>query len=325
MRLTDILWAPNGIIIQDRRLIDLINSLPVQRLKNISQNGAVNYFKDNNGLCVKTSRYEHSIGCMILVIRLGGTIEEAIVALLHDVMHTAFSHTIDFVSDDMSSSYHEKNKSLLLEKFAYEFQYILGDNWKNYFDETQYPLIKKNNPFAIDVADYTARDCVKWGLCTKEEVNDQLFNLSIDRITGQLCCKNRSAIDWWKECSEKIDKYSYNAPWNLAINYYFAIQIKCLIYQKHLLTLELLSADINIENYVVDLIKDDVIKYTKNRQFELVDVDSYDVFKYKKITTLKIRRRFILPPLYENVNNEIINTNILYSEKDLVCIRNDST
>ncbi len=34
---------------------------------------------------------------MMLVNRLGGSLEEQIAALLHDVSHTAFSHVIDYV------------------------------------------------------------------------------------------------------------------------------------------------------------------------------------------------------------------------------------
>jgi len=48
---------------------------------------------------------------MLLVRRLGASLDEQIAALLHDVSHTAFSHVIDFVFNDHNGqSYHEEKK-----------------------------------------------------------------------------------------------------------------------------------------------------------------------------------------------------------------------
>ncbi|HUB93002.1 MAG TPA: HD domain-containing protein [Verrucomicrobiae bacterium] len=72
-------------------LLDLINSQPVQRLKGIAQFGIPDEFYHKQNY----SRYEHSVGVMILLQRLGASEEEQIAGLLHDVSHTAFSHVID--------------------------------------------------------------------------------------------------------------------------------------------------------------------------------------------------------------------------------------
>ena len=37
---------------------------------------------------------------MLLIKKLGGSVEEQIAGLLHDVSHTAFSHVIDYVFDN---------------------------------------------------------------------------------------------------------------------------------------------------------------------------------------------------------------------------------
>ena len=58
-----------------------------------------------------TTRYEHSVGVMLLVRRFGASLDEQIAALLHDVSHTAFSHVIDYVFNDHDhQSYHEEKK-----------------------------------------------------------------------------------------------------------------------------------------------------------------------------------------------------------------------
>lgn len=87
-------------VITEPVLIELLKSKPVQRLKKISQFGIPDeYYPVKN-----FSRYEHSLGVMILIKVLGGTIEEQIAGLLHDVSHSAFSHVIDWV---VSETYNE--------------------------------------------------------------------------------------------------------------------------------------------------------------------------------------------------------------------------
>lgn len=72
----------------------------MQRLKGISQFRIPDkyYFKDNY------SRFEHSIGVMVLLGKLGASQEEQIAGLLHDVSHKAFSHVYDWVVVDYSGS-----------------------------------------------------------------------------------------------------------------------------------------------------------------------------------------------------------------------------
>ncbi|MBT2713840.1 HD domain-containing protein [Pseudomonas sp. ISL-88] len=72
----------------DDILEELIFSNPVQRLKGVYQGGA-SYFVNEKW---NVTRYKHSIGVMLLIKKLGGSLEKQIAGLLHDVSHTAFSH-----------------------------------------------------------------------------------------------------------------------------------------------------------------------------------------------------------------------------------------
>lgn len=76
-------------------LIELIHSKPVQRLHHITQYGVPDEY--NAKFIRNFSRFEHSIGVMLLLKKLGATEEEQIAGLLHDASHTAFSHVIDWV------------------------------------------------------------------------------------------------------------------------------------------------------------------------------------------------------------------------------------
>lgn len=74
-------------------LIDLIHSHPMQRLKGIHQYG-VSYYTTHRE---EYSRYDHSLGVFVILRAKGASLEEQIAGLLHDVSHTAFSHTGDWV------------------------------------------------------------------------------------------------------------------------------------------------------------------------------------------------------------------------------------
>jgi len=94
--------------IEEDVLIDLINSKPIQRLKNISQFGMPDEYYHKRGF----SRYEHSIGVLILLRRLGAVLKEQIAGLLHDASHTAFSHVIDWVVGDPNKEDYQDNRHL---------------------------------------------------------------------------------------------------------------------------------------------------------------------------------------------------------------------
>lgn len=141
-------------------LIELINSKPIQRLKGVNQAGASKYAIDTKTV----TRYEHSLGVMILLKKLGASIEEQIAGLLHDVPHTAFSHVIDFVfkDKDHTHEFHEKfhEKIILqseipniLKKYNFDLNMILN--------EENFPLLERSLPdLCADRIDYTLRDMI---------------------------------------------------------------------------------------------------------------------------------------------------------------------
>lgn len=312
MLLQDHLWAPDGVVIFDDRIKRLMKCTAVKRLKYIGQNGAANYVPDpDTGNVSNITRYDHSVGCMLLTLGIGGTTDEAIVALLHDVMHTAFSHTVDFLANDPSVSYHEECKETLLKKFQSEFAEILGNDWKSYFDESKYVLIKKNNPFAIDICDYIARDGVSNGFVTDEEVREQKKYLMVDPTTRRLCCTSEEAKQWWITITEKVNDSIYNSPWNLYINHRLAEEIRSLI-EKGICTLdEILDPNCDTEMKIVNStsvnsdksIGNEILESTKNKELKLLESGLYDDSKYSKIGTFPVRKRYVLPPLFgENMD-----------------------
>ncbi|MBJ7573101.1 HD domain-containing protein [Bacillus halotolerans] len=175
MEINDVLYGRHQI---DGVLEELIKSVPVQRLKGVYQGGAS--FLVNPKWNV--TRYEHSIGVMLLIKRLGGTIEEQIAGLLHDVSHTAFSHVIDFVFENEAEDYHENifqqviDQSEIpgiLKKHGYDADDLL-------LNDTRWTLLEQPAPeLCADRIDYTLRDMYQYGQITLREAEIFLDRLIV--------------------------------------------------------------------------------------------------------------------------------------------------
>ncbi len=139
-------------------IIELINSKPLQRLKKIGQFGVPDEFYHLKNY----SRYDHSIGVMILLNKLGANEEEQVAGLLHDISHTAFSHVIDWVigesevSEDYQDNQHrdyilQSEISNILKKYNLDPERI--SEHKNFY------LLEKDIPFVCaDRVDYSLRE-----------------------------------------------------------------------------------------------------------------------------------------------------------------------
>jgi hypothetical protein len=144
-------------------LLELLKSPSVLRLKNISQFGVPDkYYHFKN-----YSRYEHSVGVMILLRKLGATLEEQVAGLLHDVSVLAFSHVTDWVFangregiEDYHNSIHEvfvKKTEIpkILEKFDFALERLLM--------EENFSLLERELPdLCADRVDYALREFKYW-------------------------------------------------------------------------------------------------------------------------------------------------------------------
>jgi HD superfamily phosphohydrolase len=108
-------------IILDNKLIqELIYSKEVQRLKKIKQLGGAHFIFPS----AEHSRYAHSLGVYELVrkiikkigVKISELDKEALLsaALLHDIGHGPFSHTLEFLCEGYS--HEEYTKKIILSK-----------------------------------------------------------------------------------------------------------------------------------------------------------------------------------------------------------------
>ena len=162
MKYTDRIYGESKIT--EPVILELVNSQPLQRLKEIDQ---VGYFEPHFPGTAH-SRFEHSVGVYLLLKKYGAPIEEQIAGLIHDVSHSAFSHCIDYVLDTGSGKEHNHQDNifddfarkseipLILKKYNFDLDYILND--KNF------PLKEMDLPdLCADRIDYSLRTAVLFG------------------------------------------------------------------------------------------------------------------------------------------------------------------
>ncbi|MFH0837146.1 MAG: HD domain-containing protein [Candidatus Aenigmatarchaeota archaeon] len=200
-------------------LLELINSKPIQRLKGINQAGAAQYtIKGKN-----VSRYEHSLGVMILLKKLNASIEEQIAGLLHDIPHTAFSHVIDFAFPSKDHDFHEKFHEKIINES--EIPNILkkhGIDTNKILDKHNFPLLEKKLPdLCADRIDYTLRDITAvYGNLTDLQSKSAIeIHKKITRYISTLIVYKNEIIfsnkDMAKEFAEdfiKFDEESWSHP-----------------------------------------------------------------------------------------------------------------
>jgi uncharacterized protein len=234
-------------------LIELINSAPLKRLKGV-YNSCIFY---SVAPWKNFTRYEHSLGVMLFLKLKGATLKEQIAGLLHDVPHTVFSHTVDFVFNDEKFEFHEKfhhkiiNESEIpniLEKHGYNVEYML--------DEKNFGLLEQNIPnLCADRIDYTLREFVARDGQSKEiqaylkhmVVDDNMFVFDDEIIAKEFSIKFLEMIKNW------------GSPVDLATQQIFVQLLKIGINEK-IITQE--------DLFTTDKLVLDKLKVAKNSQID---------------------------------------------------------
>jgi HD superfamily phosphohydrolase len=191
MRYEDEIYGP--VTITESVLRELIQSAAVQRLQGVLQHGISGLI----GITSPLTRFDHSLGTMLLVRRLGGPLREQIAALLHDISHTAFSHVIDYVFDSrVSQSYHDEKKADYVAHT--DIPAILarhGYDWREAVHEEYFPLLEQPAPrLCADRLDYFLRDSKDLGLATAVDIQCVLDHIVV--MHGRIATNSLEAARW---------------------------------------------------------------------------------------------------------------------------------
>ena len=280
----------------DDVLIDLINCSAVQRLKNIHQVGAT--YLVNKDLNV--TRFEHSVGVMLLIKMLGGSLKEQIAGLLHDVSHTAFSHVIDFVLDNNEEDYHEiifneviMNSEIpnILKKYGYNYKDILMD------DEKWTILERKAPKLCADRVDYTLRDMYRYGYTDKSEVD--LFVKDMCVVNGEIVVKSMDKAKWFLDLYYKEVVDFFMSPLNAYAYDKLSKAIKIAITTEELHMKDILKTDIEVIDILKKSKNNDLLNLVNSLNSDIkvrINENKYDIH-------IKGKVRLIDPSVY--INNKV--------------------
>jgi hypothetical protein len=195
-------------------MVKIIQTRIFQRLKGLSQNGLYGMIvvaRQNKGLY--PSRYEHSIGVAHLCSLLGASEEVQIMALLHDLYHTNFSHDVDYLYGGLQS-FHEVNK----DKFIATVEGM--DELINILGKKDLLLscsdIVKNKNCGADGLDYILRDSYYHHFISKEYITQLISHLTI--IDGQITAQSSEISRQLVDISMRIDDMVYNGAENKGYN-----------------------------------------------------------------------------------------------------------
>jgi len=153
-------------------LIDLINSNALQRLKNISQQCLPIKYNSQ----APFSRYDHSVGVMLLLRKLDANIEEQIAGLLHDISHPTFSHLIDWALGDPQKQDHQDNHyvEILVNSDIPSVLKKHGFDPEDFIDVKKFSLLESDIPnLCADRIDYCLRDLCSYG---GKSISDEILN-----------------------------------------------------------------------------------------------------------------------------------------------------
>ena len=150
----------------------------VLRLNKICQHGGTTYTKA--GIHSQyNSRLDHSLGVALIVWNFTKDVTQTITALLHDISHTAFSHTGEFIKGDfliLESNEKEMGNVIKNSKGIMKLLDKYNVSLTDITEITKYPLVDNDTPkICADRLEYTLHDGFLFGNITLDEA-EKVYN-----------------------------------------------------------------------------------------------------------------------------------------------------
>ncbi|WP_242218512.1 HD domain-containing protein [Bacillus cereus group sp. BfR-BA-01380] len=269
-------------IINDKVLEKLIMSEPIQRLKGIHQGGA-NYLVNEKW---NITRYEHSIGVMLLIRKLGGSLEEQIAGLLHDVSHTTFSHVVDYVFENEFEDYHEKIYKDVVDDS--EIPNILSDfnyNYSEIIDDSNWSILEQPaSALCADRIDYTLRDMYEYGYISLDNIQSFLDNLIV--FKGTIHLRDIEIAEWFVETYYKEVIDFFMNPLCIYANYMLAECLKKAFDKGKITETDFLRTDNELLNKIHETKDAELINILEKIHPKVqlrINQKDYDIFQKNKV------------------------------------------
>lgn len=283
MKINDAIYGEHKI---EPIIEQLINTKEMQRLKKIHQGGA-SYLVNPMW---NVTRYEHSVGTMLFIKRVGGSIEEQIAGLLHDISHTAFSHVIDLAFNNEDEDYHEKIYEKIINTSS--IPSILSDNGYDYidilFNEKQWTILEQAAPrLCADRIDYTLRDMYHYGYIKRSEI-EQFLN-SLELIKGEVIIHSIEVAEWFVEIYYKEVIGFFLDPLNVYAYDRLSKAIKLSLERNEISLEDLMKDDDHVFRLLINSKCDEVVSLINSINYSVKVVENrsdYDIFQKQKIRSI---------------------------------------
>lgn len=260
---------------------ELVLSEPLQRLKEVNQYGASFYRFPH----LTTTRFDHSVGVYYILRRLGASVNEQIVGLLHDAPHTAFSHVSDVVFEDASETFHEKFHEKII--FESEIPRILKRNgisvWK-LLNKKKYTLAERELPdLCADRIDYFFRDTVTDKQITVEQARAMLDDMTV--FEGDVVFRTQEQAKAFGIAYAEANAKLWAHPLQSALYYLLASAMKLSLEESILTFQDLFTTDKEVYDKMIQSGNDEVVELLENMEkVEIIqDPDDYDYHVQPKI------------------------------------------
>jgi HD superfamily phosphohydrolase len=206
------------VSIDEPVLIELLNAPAVQRLQQINQYG-INFYTTKR---YSFTRYDHSVGVMVILRLFNLPLLEQIAGLLHDVSHTAFSHVADYLykMGDKKHSYQDSIHEwylqqttipAILKKYGIEVSDILHKKECFRALECELPNI------CADRIEYILQGMFLEGRATQAHIQKIIASLTWDSVEGWLF-KDKEAALLLGTYSLQLCESHLGAAWNFYQN-----------------------------------------------------------------------------------------------------------
>jgi len=229
--------------ITEQVIIDLLVSPFMERLKGISNIGFYpgGYAKAQDE---KINRYNHSVGVFLLLRKFDAPLEEQIAGLIHDISHSAFSHTIDHVfpedkeyqknndsQDDIHESFISKTDiPEILAKHNIDLSYVIN--------EKNFPLEERDLPdICADRIDYSLRQSLADGTLSVQ--NKDIILNGLITSDGVFCFKDESSAQLFTENFWRQDDVDWTNKKTVVMFHYNGKLLKKMVDKGYLLKSDL--------------------------------------------------------------------------------------
>lgn len=217
-------------------LTELLNSQPVQRLKQVNQYGIIQLVDSEGHNNESYTRYDHSLGVLYLLNYFEASFEEQVSGLLHDVSHTAFSHVSDYLFSTNSAgepNYHDSLFTVFLQKHG--VAQILRQSGLKPEDvapeNTHFTMLERELPdLCADRLDYILQGSARRKTLTRPQVDQIIKSLSYDPLTSHWYMNHQDSALLLAEASLDLNKNIFVTGWGRMLYLWTAEAIRRMIH-----------------------------------------------------------------------------------------------